>query len=157
MSSDESIYRQKLRLRVCGLLVEDGQILLAQVHSPVTDSLIWTPPGGGLQFGEKMTDGLKREFEQETNLEVSVHDLLHINELVQNPFHAVEFYFEVRYQSGELELGNDPELAWDQQLLHDLQWVSLAELDDIAFAPKNLLPKLLDWEHRSAFHPFKNP
>jgi len=157
MTADESIYRQELRLRVCGLLVKDDHILLAQIHSPVIDDLIWTPPGGGLQYGETMVEGVKREFLQETNLQITVHDLLHINELVQQPFHAVEFYFEVEKRSGELKLGTDPELGWNQQLMHDLQWVPLDELDEIVFAPENLLPKLLQWNQRSSFYPFKSP
>ena len=155
MSADDSIYRDELRLRVCGLLVEDDRILLAQLHSPATEELIWTPPGGGVKFGEKLAEGLKREFLQETNLEVSVHNLLHINEFIDSPFHAVEFYFEVERQSGRLELGHDPELTWNRQLLNDLQWVSLKKLDQLAFAPESLRSKLLNWERRSDFSAFE--
>lgn len=155
MPADDSIYRDELRLRVCGLLVEDDRILLAQIHSPATEELIWTPPGGGVKFGEKLAEALKREFIQETNLEVAVHNLLHVNEFIARPFHAVELYFEVERQSGRLELGHDPELAWNRQLLNDLQWVSLTKLNQLTFAPESLRSKLLNWERRSDFLPFE--
>ncbi len=154
--TEESSFRNKLRIRICGLLVEEDAILLAQIHSPVTDRLVWTPPGGGLKFGEHMRDCLEREFIEETNLQIDVHELLHVNELVESPFHALELYFEVTKKGGEVEMGSDPELSWDQQLLHDLKWMPFAELKNISFAPKNLLPKVLDWEHRSGIRVFKD-
>ena len=73
MSFNEPTFRNKLRVRVCGLLVQADAVLLAQVHSPVTENLVWTPPGGGLQFGEQMDDCLKREFAEETNVDIAVH------------------------------------------------------------------------------------
>lgn len=152
----DASYRNELRIRVCGLLVEEESILLAQLHSPVTDTLIWTPPGGGLQFGEHMQTCLKREFIEETNLQIEVHKLLHINELVESRFHALEFYFEVNKQGGKMEMGRDPELSWNQQLLHDLKWVPIMELKNIPFAPQSLLPKILDWEHRYEVPVFQN-
>lgn len=141
-----SSFRDRLRVRVCGLLVEDDAILLAQIHSPITESLIWTPPGGELQFGEHLQDCVKREFSEETNLKIKTRNLAHINELVEPPYHALEFYFTVSRKEGEPEIGSDPELSWNQQLLKDLKWIPLDELGKIAFAPDSLLPKLLDWD-----------
>lgn len=152
--TDGSSFRDKLRVRVCGLLIKDDAILLAQIHSPVVDDLVWTPPGGGLQFGEHLKDCLEREFAEETNLKVVVQDLVHINELVEDPYHAVEFYFEVTNTTGEPKKGRDPELSWDQQLLHDLKWVPLNQLEEISFAPENLLSKIKNWERRSTFDVF---
>lgn len=152
--ADGSSFRDKLRVRVCGILIQDDAILLAQIHSPVVDDLVWTPPGGGLQFGEHMKDCLKREFSEETNLEVAVRDLVHINELVEDRFHAVEFYFEVTGLTGEPKKGRDPELSWEKQLLHDLKWIPLSRLKEITFAPENLLPKINRWDQRSAFSIF---
>lgn len=151
MSGSQSTYRGRTRIRVCGLLVEDDSILLAQIHSPVTESLVWIPPGGGLQFGETMEECLKREFHEETNLQIEVRNLIHINELVADPFHAVEFYFEVKKQSGEIKLGSDPEMPAEKQLLRDLKWFPIDQLPDSELAPQSLLEKLQDWDNRSPF------
>lgn len=151
---DGSSFRDKLRIRACGILIKDDAILLTQIHSPVVDDLVWTPPGGGLKFGEYLKDCLKREFTEETNLQVAVQNLVHINELVEEPFHAVEFYFEVTGLTGEPRKGRDPELSWNQQLLHDLKWIPLNQLEEINFAPENLLPKVKNWDQRSTFDIF---
>ncbi|MDZ7683162.1 MAG: NUDIX domain-containing protein [Fodinibius sp.] len=163
MSADGDGYRQQLRLRVCGILVIDGRILVAQVHSPISDNLIWTPPGGGLKFGESLAEGVRREFAQETNLQVAVRQLVHINELIEAPFHAVECYFEVDRQDGEATLGEDPEHDPDRQLLQDLQWVPLEQLPNIVFAHRACYPNcragnnapililIKDHEHRGIY------
>lgn len=155
MSGDGLDYRHQLRLRVCGVLVVDGHILVARIHSPVTDQQIWTPPGGGLEFGESLSDGVRREFAEETNLQVAVQRLVHINELIRPPFHAVEFYFEVSQRGGESALGEDPEHPADKQLLKELTWVPLGKLSEKDFAPQSLVPKLMDWEQRHDFNPYK--
>lgn len=154
MSFSEPTYRNKLRVRVCGLLVQADAVLLAQLHSPVTENLVWIPPGGGLQFGEQMEDCLNREFAEETNIDIAVHDLVHINELVEPPYHGIEFYFEVEQTGGELDIGLDPELSWDHQLIRDLAWIPMDELKEVNLAPQNLCPKLLDWQYRSSFNVF---
>ncbi len=151
MDEDASAFSGQLRVRVCGLLVESDAILLAQVHSPVTDELVWMPPGGGLEFGESMSDCLQREFREETNLKIAVSQLVHVNELVSPPYHAIECYFEVEKTSGERKLGSDPELPDDKQLLNDLCWMPLAKLADMSFAPQSLLEKLEHWDCRFDF------
>jgi 8-oxo-dGTP diphosphatase len=151
MTADQSPFGNKVRVRVCGLLIRNGEILLAQIHSPVTNNLIWTPPGGGLQFGEPIEECLKREFKEETNLSVKVGDLFHVNELVRKPHHAIECYFEVKQVGGKEKIGKDPELTWDRQLLHDLQWIAIEELSDINFVPPALVKKIQNLDKRNDF------
>lgn len=151
-----SAFKNQLRLRVCGVLVEKSKLLLVNLRSPVTDQMIWMPPGGGVQFGESITDALKREFKEETQVDVEVNGLLHIEELIERDFHVVECYFEVSRTAGEPRLGYDPELANDQQILHDIAWLSLSDVPEHSFAPRKLLPKLLDWQNRNALKDWKS-
>lgn len=136
MSGD--IYKNKTRIRVNGLLFDNDAILLAQIKSPVSNELVWMPPGGGLRFGEEIGACLRREFREETGLEVSMDSLVAINELVKPPFHALEMYFKVQQTSGTLALGNDPEHPDDKQVLKDLRWVPVAELGNLSTAPDKL-------------------
>lgn len=154
MDSASSPFSHQLRVRVCGLLVESEAILLTKIHSPVNDKLVWSPPGGAIRFGESMAEALKREFREETRLRVEILQLLHINELVRPPFHALECYFEVKRTGGTPELGSDPELAGEQQKLIDLQWIPIAKLSDIQFVPPSLLEMILQWEDRASFPVF---
>ncbi|HCD51048.1 MAG TPA: NUDIX hydrolase [Balneolaceae bacterium] len=133
MTSD--IYSGKIRIRVCGLLFREGRLLLVKLHSPVTNKDLWIPPGGGLEFGESLHTALKREFKEETGLTIKVGELLHINEMIKAPYHALEFYFNVDLIEGKLTLGYDPEHSPNDQLLKDIRYFSPDELSGIECAP----------------------
>ena len=126
-----SDYQDKIRLRSCGILVKDESILLVQLRSPISQELIWMPPGGGVKLNEKLEETVKREFFEETGLTITVSKLLHINEIVENRFHAVEFYYLVEYESGVLNLGNDPELSDKDQILEKIEFKNKEELSSI--------------------------
>lgn len=149
---DGKIFKNKIRLRVNGILEKDEAVLLVQLKSPVSGELIWMPPGGGIEFGESMKVGLKREFREETGLEVDPEHLVFVNELVNPPFHAVECYFRVQRAGGDLKMGTDPELPGKEQVLTDLQWISIRKLDDYQIVPETL-PELL----REASDPVQGP
>jgi 8-oxo-dGTP diphosphatase len=154
MSSDNTVFSHRVRLRACGLLVKEQSVLLVKIHSPVAGQPLWMPPGGEVEFGESMEQSLKREFREEVHVEVTVGQLCHINELVEEPFHAVECYFEVHHQSGTPVLGKDPELDEDDQLIEAVAWHPIKELAGRSFAPQGLLPKLQSWHNRSSFTVF---
>ncbi len=82
-----------------------------------------------------MHAALKREYKEETGLSVEVGKLIHINELIDEPFHAIEFFFWVKEIAGVLELGKDPEHAAEFQLLKELQFVSYQELKNRKVKP----------------------
>jgi 8-oxo-dGTP diphosphatase len=61
----------QFNVRVYGLLINDQQEIL--ISDEQEYSMQFTKfPGGGLEYGEGMTDGLKREFVEECNVEVEV-------------------------------------------------------------------------------------
>ena len=138
----EGDYRGRIRVRVCGLLIRDGALLLAQIHSPVTNKLIWTPPGGGLEFGESIEQCLLREFHEETGLKVTMGPFHFLHELVEEPFHAVELYYRVHQAGGSLNLGRDPEHGPDGQLLKDIRFVPFEDFGKYHIVPANLKSRL---------------
>ena len=120
------MYQGKVRVRVCGVLIENGKVLLLK-HEGLGDAgFIWSFPGGGLEFRENMTECLVREFREETGLEVTIGKFLFVNEYLADALHAVEVFFEVKRQSGELTLGSDPEM--DEQILTAIHFFSNTEL-----------------------------
>lgn len=139
--SDE-LYRNKIRVRVNGILVQSSSILLVQVHSPVSDELVWMPPGGGLEFGEPIEACLKREFLEETGIRIRVENLLFLNELIKEPFHAIELFYKVSKTGGKIRLGSDPEHEPESQILKDIKWIPLSSLDDLEVSPAQLLQKI---------------
>ncbi|MEL7146911.1 MAG: NUDIX domain-containing protein, partial [Bacteroidota bacterium] len=110
-----SSFGNRLRLRVCGVLITNQGLLLAR-HAPFGPAgELWIPPGGGLQYAETTPEALIREFKEETHLDIEPGQLLFVNEVLDLPIHAVELFFEIKSYSGHLEVGTDPELATDQQ------------------------------------------
>jgi len=58
------------RVTVKGVYVKDGKVLMS--HDFVSpDDPVWELPGGGLDFGEPIVEGLKRGIEEEMGLEVT--------------------------------------------------------------------------------------
>jgi 8-oxo-dGTP diphosphatase len=128
-------YSGKIRIRSCGILIEEEKILLVKLHSPVTNELIWIPPGGKVEFGESLSEALKREFNEETGVEVSVRELLNVNELIKNDIHAIEFYYLVEKTGGELKMGSDPEVSEQDQIIKDLRYFTRQQVKHIHTVP----------------------
>ena len=119
------IYGNKVRLRVSGLCWRDDALLL--VKHRMGNGHLWAPPGGGIEFGEFIEDALKREFLEETGLEIAVGKFLFGCQFVKNPLHAIELFFQVVAVSGEIKIGHDPEL----QIIETAEFLSDAEIRSI--------------------------
>jgi 8-oxo-dGTP diphosphatase len=119
-------YGNHLRVRICGICVQKGKILLIN-HSGMNESSeFWSPPGGGLEFGETIENCLKREFLEETNTIISIGKFLTVREFIKSPLHAIELFYEVKIESGEVKKGFDPEMK--EQIIKDIQWLSFEEI-----------------------------
>lgn len=118
----ESVNRKfggKVRVRVGGILIENDQILLLKHEGVGKKEYLWSPPGGGIEFGDDAEENLKREFFEETGLIIHVYELLFVNEFMNDKIHAIELFFKVKKTGGILKLGKDPEME-NQQILSDL-------------------------------------
>jgi 8-oxo-dGTP diphosphatase len=109
----------KVRVRVGGILIENHKILLLKDEGVGTKEFLWSPPGGGIEFGDDAEKNLQREFLEETGLTIQVFELLFVNEFMNDKIHAIELFFKVEKTGGMLKLGNDPEMG-NQQILSDL-------------------------------------
>lgn len=94
-------------IRVTGVLLHQGRLLL--VRQVVDGSERWSLPGGKLEPGETIADGLVREMREETGLAVRIvrllyvcdkpeADLVHLTFLV-----ATDSIAELRLPGNELE------------------------------------------------------
>ena len=148
----DSVYKtfgNKLRVRVCGLCIEDDHVLVIN-HKGIRAGDFWAPPGGGLQFGETLETCLKREFVEETGFHIEVQDFQLISEFINIPLHALEIFFLVNKLTGVLKKGFDPEME-DSQIIQDVKFMSWSQINalepDSRHGIFNLIPdssKILD-------------
>ncbi|NML64607.1 NUDIX hydrolase [Hymenobacter sp. RP-2-7] len=130
-------YQGQVRVRVGGLLVRDGAILLAAHRGLLPgDAPFWSPPGGGWVFGEGLKDALRREFAEETGLAVHVGRQLHLHEFRERNLQALEIFFAVTATdpTATPRLGHDPEHGTGPQLLVELAWLTPRQLLQLPLA-----------------------
>lgn len=129
-----TIFGGSVRVRVCGICIDGDRILLVNHALYGPDDAFWSPPGGGVYFGEMAEHALAREFREETGLEVTIGELLFVNEHIGDPLHAVELFFAIRSFTGTIASGFDPELAADGQIIRDVRFLSWEEIQ--AYEPQ---------------------
>ncbi|GMV94904.1 MAG: NUDIX hydrolase [Candidatus Hydrogenedentota bacterium] len=116
------------RIRVAAIIVQDDSILL--VRHVKDGKSYWLLPGGGLDYGESLAEGLVRELLEETNLEVRVGDLVIVNDSI-NPDgtrHVVNLCFTAEIVSGAMQCGTD-------HRLEEVRFVPVSEIRDLTFYP----------------------
>jgi ADP-ribose pyrophosphatase YjhB (NUDIX family) len=99
-----------------GAIIEDdkGRILLVK-HKEQRGGFWqgkWICPGGELELGEEIPDGIRREVKEETNLEIElVTPLIPFDRVVktnkQTSLHVVYIDYIARLTGGELKPGSD--------------------------------------------------
>lgn len=133
-------YGDKIRVRACGVLIENDQILLLK-HDGIGElGYFWSVPGGEPLKGETISNAVAREFLEEVNLEVEIEAYLHQNEYISPPLHAIELYFKVKRKKGIEQLGNDPETP-DFKVISELKWFTKSEMLNLN---KNCRPNFID-------------
>lgn len=120
------MYQGKVRVRGCGLLIERDSVLLLKHEGLGADGALWSPPGGGVEFGQDARATVQREFREETGIEVIVGPFLFANEHIDSKHHALELFFQVTRLSGDIKLGEDPELK--TQILTDIRFLNMLEI-----------------------------
>jgi len=121
-------------VRVYGLLINaDNEILISDEQEY---GIRFTKfPGGGLEFGEGLNDGLKREFLEECNAEIEVLGHYYTTDFfVKSAFNesqVISVYYLVK-NLGPLNLAIKTvvfDFDGDGDILQSFRWVKLAKLD----------------------------
>lgn len=115
------------RVRVAVCLPREGEILL--VEHCKGDRRYWLLPGGGVERGETLLEAARREFEEETGIDVEVGRLLLICEsIAPGGRHVVHLVFRGRRRGGDLRRPEDGAVT-------DVRWHARDQLSRIELHP----------------------
>jgi 8-oxo-dGTP diphosphatase len=79
--SDRREYPDRPVVGVGGVVIREGRVLLIRRGAEPLKGT-WSIPGGTLELGETLDEGVRRELQEETGLEVRVGDLIEAFERV---------------------------------------------------------------------------
>ena len=122
-----------VRVRCMGIVFTDAKMLLVKHAGLNKENIYWMPPGGGLEKGESIVDCLYRELSEETGLSAVESSYISCEEFIGKEIHAIELFFLVKTLNGDTELGTDPELDSNDQIIGELCWMTaqdILNLDD---------------------------
>lgn len=124
-------------IRAYGLVILDNRVLVSIefIHGREITKF----PGGGLQWGEGMADCVKREFMEETGLEVQTGKCFYLTDyFVTSVFNkdqqVISSYFLTEILPGQqvplekIKNGADGVAEW-----HQLKWIDLKEINPDMF------------------------
>lgn len=140
-------YPERPIVGVGAIIFNNDRVLLVQRgHAPMKGE--WSLPGGALEVGETLEEGVKREIQEETGLTVEplimveVFDRIARDEEGRVQYHYVLVDFLCRIASGS------PACASDAV---DIRWTSLDNLDGIAAFTREVILKA--WKIASSDQP----
>lgn len=87
----------KRRVAVRAIIYKDGKVLAVR-HKDISSgsvSTYWATPGGGLDDGEDIKSGLRREMIEETGIEPVIGKLLLVQQFNDGEKEQLEFFFHV--------------------------------------------------------------
>jgi mutator protein MutT len=116
---------------VGAVIVREQQVLIARRANPPLKGE-WSIPGGALDLGERLRDGIAREVFEETGLKVEVGPVIEVLDSIfpdgegRTAYHYVLVDYLCRPLSGEAVAGTDAS---------EIRWASVDELASLGVKP----------------------
>jgi 8-oxo-dGTP diphosphatase len=114
-------YPERPLIGVGGVVINDGRALLIRRGGPPLEGE-WSIPGGMLELGETILQGVRRELLEESAIEVEVRDLIEVFERIvldgdgRPKYHFVILDYLCEVIRGESRAGSDvTDVAWAEE------------------------------------------
>lgn len=96
----------QIRAISVAIIKNKGRILVSPGYDKVKDLSFYRLLGGGIDYGEKAIDALRREFKEELNVELTNCKLLNVKENIftynGQPYHEICFIYEAEFADPSL-------------------------------------------------------
>lgn len=112
---------------VGAVILQDNRVLLVRRGKEPLKG-VWSLPGGALELGERLEEGIRREIREEVGLEVEVGPIVEVFERITPDergvvrYHYVLIDYLCRPTGGSLLAADD---------VDDARWVTLRELQNL--------------------------
>lgn len=115
---------------VAALIVHQGQVLVTQRKAQDSNGGFWEFPGGKVEQGESLQEALKREIQEELEVQVEVKELIESREMITPTGTHIRLHL----------LAAHPKTVNFVLREHDdAKWVSPEDLNNVGFIPGNKL------------------
>jgi 8-oxo-dGTP pyrophosphatase MutT (NUDIX family) len=139
------IDHKNLRVLALALIKYQDKFLVCPGFDKIRKRHHYRLLGGGIEFGEDSRQALRREIKEELGLEISVKNLLSVEEniFVFNglPAHEIIFLYEASFRSAKA-YKRDFFPILDSRHGHQAEWVSRANLHKARVFPRSALKYL---------------
>ena len=139
-----------MRTRVAGIIpMEDGFALMHRTGNKVSGILDYHVfPGGGLEEGETLEEGVSREIKEEFGIEVKAKEKIYEYEFQREEHVQKEYFFLCEYVSGEFATGDGPEFNDDPKYADRGKFIpeiiKRENLEKINLLPKEIKNKFIE-------------
>lgn len=137
------------RIRVAGIIpMGDGYALMHRVGVIKRKDYqeYYTFPGGGLEEGETLEDGVIREIKEEFGINVEVVKKLY--EMESEKFNQKEYFFLCKYIDGKFGTGEGPEFSNDPKYIDSGKYIpeiiSKEKVKEIILLPIEIRDKFVE-------------
>ena len=135
-SVDRREFPERPIVGVGGIVIDGDRVLLVQrATEPLKGQ--WSIPGGALELGESLTEGVARELPEETGVAVEPTEVVEVlNRVLKTPEGLVKYHYVlIDYLCHPLNAATVPTAASDAG---DARWVARADLGDYQLRPDML-------------------
>ena len=147
----------KFKVRVSGIIIINNKLLVDKYNDTK-----YCLPGGYVELGETTEEGLKREIQEEVNIDISIDSFMGImenffynrnNEYTQ----SLDFYYNVSPKNiNDINLEDYEYIENDKGFIikHEFKWIDINELDKFKLVPNDLI-KTIKENKNEIFHLIK--
>lgn len=137
-----------MRIRVAGIIpMKGGYALMHRTENyenEIHDYYVF--PGGGLEDGETLEQGVAREIKEEFGIEVKVKEKIY--EIKNGPINKEEYFFLCEYISGKLGTGEGPEFNNNPKYINRGKYfptiVKKEEIENLVLFPIQIKDKFVE-------------